>query len=333
MSKAQATSISATEFEKLVAQTVRLLGVDGATVEHNVRVVDPDTGKWRQVDILVQYQNDKRHYECRHHSSPQDVKWIEELIGRKKSLNANEMVAVSSSGFTLPAITKAKVHSIGLLDLRAISHQLLSDLPEVFCEWLVFSNMKIHLGSDIQIRSHHAVPWVSKLRLASYEFLERLVGLTRNEIIVGETFPFCVKLIADRPKLCELNDTLVVAKRLHLSGAVSCNSMIYSVIKSFEVRDLLASNWLANIHSFGVNGCYFVDSSSVRKLFLDSIMLKLPKGSALTKFAVYDSERYPVVFNINIREMRKPQSLYAVEISHEDWRETMVHRAFQAKQA
>jgi hypothetical protein len=37
--------------------------------------------------------------ECRQHQSPQDVQWIEELIGRRVSLPADSAIAVSSSGF------------------------------------------------------------------------------------------------------------------------------------------------------------------------------------------------------------------------------------------
>ena len=42
----------------------------------------------------------------------QDVKWIEELIGRKQSLRADSVIAVSSAGFTDGAILKAKAFGI-----------------------------------------------------------------------------------------------------------------------------------------------------------------------------------------------------------------------------
>ncbi|MGO4908848.1 restriction endonuclease [Pseudorhodobacter sp. W20_MBD10_FR17] len=329
MNSACPATISATEFEKLVAQIIRLLGEGGASVEHNAKVVDQDTASWRQIDILVQRQGQELHYECRHHSSPQDVKWIEELIGRKISLRADGMVAVSSSGFTVPAIAKAKMHSIGLLDFRAISHEALSTFPTVFCEWLEFSNMKVHIGSHLPISSHHAFRWVSKLGLSSYEHLERLVHGLRGRVAGGNSLPFWQAMNAIPQRYYESSNRLVSPARLHLSGVVHCYEKTYSIQNALEMNDLIVSNWLANIYTFGVDGCYYIKSIDVERLFIDLMIFKLPKGSALTKIAFFDSGRDKVALSGNISEMRKPPSMFSVEVSHEDKRETLVHRAFQ----
>jgi hypothetical protein len=60
--------------------------------------------------------------ECRiHNATRQHVTWIEELIGRRISLQAASVVAVSSSGFTKGAKAKAARHGIVLRDFRSLS--------------------------------------------------------------------------------------------------------------------------------------------------------------------------------------------------------------------
>ena len=73
---------------------------------------DPDTGSLRQIDGVIRRDGKIVHIECRDHSVPQDVMWIEELIGRRESLEADGVIAVSLSGFGKPALTKAKAKGI-----------------------------------------------------------------------------------------------------------------------------------------------------------------------------------------------------------------------------
>jgi hypothetical protein len=59
--------------------------------------------------------------ECRDHEHPQDVQWIEELIGRRQSLVAQAVMAVSSSGFTKGALAKAAKHGVAVRDFRSLT--------------------------------------------------------------------------------------------------------------------------------------------------------------------------------------------------------------------
>jgi hypothetical protein len=111
-------------FEILICTIQKLLENSDATIEWNAKLSDPDNLKQkRQIDILVTKGNIKNHIECRIHNTKQDVKWIEELIGRKLSLEADNMVAVSSSGFTEGAIKKAKKFGIILKDLTRLTKE------------------------------------------------------------------------------------------------------------------------------------------------------------------------------------------------------------------
>ncbi len=49
------------------------------------------------------------------------LKWIEELIGRRISLEADSVIAVSSSGFTSGAIKKANKYGVVLKDLITLT--------------------------------------------------------------------------------------------------------------------------------------------------------------------------------------------------------------------
>lgn len=115
-------------FETLVHRIHELLEGDGTIVTWNDKVVDPDTDGRRQVDVTIRRGQSLTHVECRKHREPQDVQWIEELIGRRASLQADAMIAVSNSGFTAPAVSKAQKHGI-------ITRSLVDLTPEEILSW------------------------------------------------------------------------------------------------------------------------------------------------------------------------------------------------------
>jgi hypothetical protein len=116
--------MTSTEFEQLTSRIIAQMVASGANVLWNDRIPDPDNpNQLRQVDVTIVRQGRKSHIECRNHKAPQDAQWIEELIGRRQSLNAAAMMAVSSSGFTLGAIRKAERYGIFLHELDALSPQ------------------------------------------------------------------------------------------------------------------------------------------------------------------------------------------------------------------
>ena len=98
-----------------------LEGSDG-DVRWNERIPDPDNPTQpRQIDVTIRRGCLITHVECRHHEVAQDVNWIEELMGRRLSLGADAIVAVSSSGFTEGALAKARRHGIVTRDLERLT--------------------------------------------------------------------------------------------------------------------------------------------------------------------------------------------------------------------
>jgi hypothetical protein len=115
---------NATLFEQSIARIHSLLEETNSKVTWNDKIPDPDNPTQnRQIDITIINNNLLTLVECRFHKSKQDVKWIEELIGRRQSLNADALIAVSSSGFTKGAINKAKRYGIITRDLTELTKE------------------------------------------------------------------------------------------------------------------------------------------------------------------------------------------------------------------
>jgi hypothetical protein len=109
-------------FEQRIHRIHELIDGTDAEVTWNNRIPDPDNPKRsRQIDITIKRGATLTLVECRIHNQPQDVKWVEELIGRRASLKAASVIGVSASGFTEGAILKAKTHGIVLRDLEEAS--------------------------------------------------------------------------------------------------------------------------------------------------------------------------------------------------------------------
>lgn len=140
-------SSASKEFELQIKRINDVLVQDHADVTWNDRIPDPDNPKQpRQIDITIRRNGDLTHIECRDHKVPQGSKWIEELYGRKISLNAFAMVGVSSSGFTEGAIKKAKRLGIFLCNLSSLTDkevQSWGKKTKVKFYYYLFSNLEI----------------------------------------------------------------------------------------------------------------------------------------------------------------------------------------------
>jgi hypothetical protein len=101
-----------------------LIEQPGSEITWDDRFPDPDNPtQSRQIDISIKREGTLTLIECRIHKNPQDVKWIEELIGRRISLKADAIIAVSYSGFTRGAILKAKRYGIILRDFKTLTEE------------------------------------------------------------------------------------------------------------------------------------------------------------------------------------------------------------------
>lgn len=112
------------DFERQVERILRVLEDESASVTWNEHIPDPDNpAQSRQIDVSIRRDDKFTLVECRARSRPQDVNWIEELYGRKVSLNADCVMAVSASGFTTGAEKKAAKLGIFTRVLSEISDE------------------------------------------------------------------------------------------------------------------------------------------------------------------------------------------------------------------
>lgn len=130
------------KFERQIERIHQLLEAEDAIVTWNERISDPDSPEQpRQIDVTVRRDGSLTLIECRLHKEPQDVTWIEELMGRRLSLRADAVIAVSASGFTSTARRKAAAHGIHLRDFLTLSDVEIQNwgrtrtLTLTFCEF------------------------------------------------------------------------------------------------------------------------------------------------------------------------------------------------------
>jgi hypothetical protein len=93
--------------ERQVECIERLIAQEGSEVTWNDRIPDPDNPRQRrQIDITIRRDGRLTIVECRMEKSPHDVTWIEQLMGRRESLRAGSVIAVSASKFTKETLLK-----------------------------------------------------------------------------------------------------------------------------------------------------------------------------------------------------------------------------------
>ena len=126
-------------FEEKIKRIYDLLADSGSEVKWNDHISDPDNpAQGRQIDVTIKQAGVLTLVECRHHKSRQDVQWIEQLIGRRVSLGAQIVIAVSSSGFTAGAIAKGRKHGIVLRDLQQLTDNEIESWGTPYKDIVVF---------------------------------------------------------------------------------------------------------------------------------------------------------------------------------------------------
>lgn len=95
------------------------LGVNkNCIITTNKYYKDSVTGEDRELDVFIENYDDKGNLinttmvECRNRKNIQDVRWVEEVVTKKKDLKIDRAIIVTTSDFTEPARKKAKYYNI-----------------------------------------------------------------------------------------------------------------------------------------------------------------------------------------------------------------------------
>jgi len=134
------------QFEELVARIEGALGPAGAVVKSPDRLVDLLTGQMREVDVSIRSKVGSVEVlltvECRDRVKTEDVTWVEQLATKQKHVGATHTIAVSSTGFSEPALTAARIHGISTrtigevtdADIRAWAEKLEVEEIQTDCQ-------------------------------------------------------------------------------------------------------------------------------------------------------------------------------------------------------
>ncbi|MCO8124260.1 restriction endonuclease [Stieleria sp. TO1_6] len=122
------------EFQKLIGLIfTQMSDTDGATITESAMVIDRDSNDEREIDWLLKRSvagvDIAIALECRDHKRKGDVTWIDQLIGKYRSLPVDRIVAVASAGFTKSAIVKAAANRV---DCKTLEEAEITDWPSEF---------------------------------------------------------------------------------------------------------------------------------------------------------------------------------------------------------
>lgn len=252
-------SVDSDAFEALVERII-VLSRDGAeNVRRDDHVKDPDNPRSsRQVDISFDKHGKKVFVECRKHATPQDVKWVEELIGRKISLRPDQMIGVSSSGFTKLAKIKAEAHGIILREVGELrDEEILSwgtfVVAEVF--FVKYQNLTVSLDFKGQVVAD-GHPAIQKLLVSGGHYANWLTNLAlkiKEQLTLEHLVPIEVELLASPAFI--LNEIMSKVAKITLNGVVSLHSIKYSLSAA---KTSLSSNknysHLVHVFEYGASG-------------------------------------------------------------------------------
>lgn len=216
------------KFERQIQIIHELIEGTGAKVEWNDRIPDPDNPEQaRQIDVTIKKNGKLTLVECRIHKSKQNVKWIEELIGRRTSLRADAVIAVSASGYTKGAILKAEKYGVILRDILSLTEDEIRSWGNKTKVWLTFyeyTNVKVVFVFSKLIETNISINEIEQFLVNNPDKFYGIFEATSKAIdenkITNKKTPLTASLV---PKDIEVNG--FVPKSVNFSALVRTKKM------------------------------------------------------------------------------------------------------------
>ncbi len=256
-----------------------------AEVTWDERIPDPDNpSQPRQIDITIKRDGKLTIVECRIHKSRQNVKWIEELIGRRASLNADSIIAVSSSGFTSGAIIKSKRFGIILRELAELSNFEVSNwgrsikLTLIFYQYsdldlslFFYESSKAKLDKDRIIKELKSYAGYQSIFNSASEYLDSL-NIQRPEYM-DKPVNFGVLLKLEGFLLCgeEVVEVELKGKATTIARKISCPAVL-----AYADPETTSTNRDIVVERFELGESEIVHHSGRVSLLLDLTQLEIP---------------------------------------------------------
>lgn len=189
------------ELELLIKRLEKGLLPEGAIVKSPHYLEDKITGQKREVDATVSYKLGTKPiliaFECRDRNDTEDATWIEQMKCKHDDLATDTIVAVSSEGFTAPAIKKADHYGIST---RTIENITKDDLKN----WISpnFQINQKHLIANITyVMIHHKDKKNVTDGEQTIEFHKKRFSCNEEDCSIWDIMNFGLKQNADYAKI------------------------------------------------------------------------------------------------------------------------------------
>lgn len=141
------------QFERLLAALNELENNDPSfSVQSPAFLPDKVTGQRREVDILLSYGSGNAvtrvALECKEHARKIDVKEVEAFTSKVADLDVDQMVMVSSSGYTAPAVLKAAHRGLIVQTIEQSTRYDWTHTAGVLADWICFDSFAIEGYTD-----------------------------------------------------------------------------------------------------------------------------------------------------------------------------------------
>lgn len=285
---------------ELLIKKVETLKNKGAEIKSPEYVIDVDTGTKREVDIGIHFNNTFIAIECRDRSGIQDIQWIEQLITKKNSINANVLIAVTSSSFTEPAKQKAFKHGILLRHVENISAEDILTLKEAsyieVCyisnflynlEYVLFKNKPFLSFEDLQnsfiytLGTENKIPFNDFLNNVAINSIQKIENLDKQNII-NKKFEVKFSNLLLWPFDYEIQG-------LCINIALKVEKIKYPLVSIKKYKNSHTYDLLGQIQEYGIcNNNFIIDTpSNASSWQIDFKQLEI-QNKILISFTVYN---------------------------------------------
>jgi len=185
-----------------VIELIEQLNSSGVTVTGSKMLVDKDSNTEREVDIVLEGTFNNHPFivsvEVVERGRKADQMWVEQMSGKHASLPTDKLVLVSNSGFTEPAVVKAKSLKIGTYDLRTQKIELKQKVEEIATIESLEIMMGLYVDGELVMPDCDFEFGSTKANVSKflYEFLE--LANIPEELLLAED-GLVVKRIGESP--------------------------------------------------------------------------------------------------------------------------------------
>lgn len=305
-------------FELLIEKIETLKNI-GAEIKSPEFVLDSDTNTRREVDIGIRFKNSPLFiaFECREHKNIQNIQFIEYLIAKKKSINADVLIAVSASSFTKPAKIKAFKNGIIIRNIENISAEdiltlketsylevsYISDLTFAFDSTLLYdsdtkTNPKlefVHLKNCFihNKQIDEKIPFVNFINDSAIDGILKIENLDRQKNINGK-----IELKHSNLLLWPFDYDI---KALKIIVNAKIEKIKYPLVSIKEYKDSITYDLLGQLQEYGIeNNSFLVDKPSDTSSW-EVDLRALQKPNKILFSSVVYNENPTILKNVKIR--------------------------------